>query len=133
MSLAACDDGFGPWGSEGFYVARSANGDRVPAVLFEQSGSDPYSVSLLGGELHLRGDDTFRMELDYFERDGDAETFYSQGISGEWYWEGDGITLDYFDPDVEDWRVLRAHRRHDTMEVTIAGVAGQSVRVVFVR
>lgn len=131
LSLAACDDGFGPWGSEGYYFARQANGARLPAVLYSESGPTPYSVTLLGGELRIRGDDTFRMELDYFERDGGTEIRYSQGINGSWYWDGDGIRLDYIDPELDEWRSLRANRRYDQMEVTIAGVAGQSVRVVF--
>lgn len=131
LSLAACDDGFGPWGSEGYYFARQANGDRLPAVLYEESGPVPYSVSLTGGELRIRGDDTFRMEIDYHERDGTTNTYYTQGIAGNWTWDGDGIRLDYIDPATDNWRSLRANRRYDQMEVTIAGVAGQTVRVVF--
>jgi hypothetical protein len=133
MSLAACDDGFGPYGSEGLYGAHSANGDRLPAVLYEESGPVPYSITLIGGELRLRSDDTFRMELDYFEVDGNTHRSYSQGIAGEWYWDGDGMRLDYIDPEFDEWRSLRAHRRYDQVEVTIAGVDGQTVRVVFSR
>jgi hypothetical protein len=135
ISLAACsDDVFGPWGSEGFYDLRTANGVRVPAVVFDRSGNNELTVTMVGGELVLRGDDSFRLDIDYEEWDGRTETRYTQGIAGTWEWEGDEIFLDYRDPFTGNWEYLAATKRHDDVELLIPGaVAGSSIRVVFRR
>jgi hypothetical protein len=134
LSLTACVDVYGSWGSEGLYDARTANGARVPAIVYERLGSGGYTVTLTGGSLRLRGDDTFRLDLDYSEYDGHSTTYYTQGISGEWSNDDGTIWLDYVDPEIGDWVSLAAIRRHDTLELTIPGAqTGASIRVTFER
>ena len=134
LSLTACDDFVGPWGSSGTYDLLSANGEPVPAVLYSRGGANRYSVTLTGGELRLRDDDTFTLDLDYVEDDAGVQTRYTQGIAGEWSTENDTIWLDYVNPDTGDWTSLGATRRHGTLELTIPGaVAGTTVRTVFAR
>jgi hypothetical protein len=131
---SGCSDVFGPWGSEGFYDLRSANGDRVPAVVFERYGNDPLVVTMLGGELHLRRDDSFRLDIDYVEHENGTEFRYTQGVSGYWEWDGDAIWLDYIDPQTGEWESLAANRHHDALEIVIPGVLrGTSIRTVFRR
>jgi hypothetical protein len=134
ISMAACSDVFGPWGSEGLYDLRTANGQRVPAVVFARSGNSQLTVTLVGGELFLRRDNSFRLDMTYEEWDGRAETRYTQGISGTWEWNGDEIFLDYLDPETGEWDYLAATHRHNDVEISIPGaVVGSSIRVVFRR
>jgi hypothetical protein len=134
ISMAACSDVFGPWGSEGLYDLRTANGQRVPAVVFNRSGSSQLTVTMVGGELFLRGDDSFRLDIEYEEWDGRTETRYTQGITGTWQWDGDEIFLDYFNPDTGEWDYLAATHRHSDVELVIPGaVVGSTIRVVFRR
>ena len=94
----------------------------------------PLVVTLTGGLLRLRDDDTFTLDIDYAEDDGAAHTHYTLGIAGEWSPENDTIWLDYVDPDTGNWTSLGAIRRHGTIEITIPGaVAGTTVRTVFNR
>lgn len=133
ISVAACSD-FGPWGSEGLYDLRTANGQRVPAVVFDRSGSNQLTVTMVGGELFLRSDDTFRLDIDYEEWDGRALTRYTQGITGTWEWDGDEIFLDFVDPYTGEWDYLAATHRHDDIEISIPGaLPGTSIRVLFRR
>lgn len=134
LSLTACDDFVGPWGLSGTYDLQSANGDPVPSVVYSRGGTNPLVVTLTGGLLRLRDDDTFTLDIDYAEDDGAAHTHYTQGIAGEWSPENDTIWLDYVDPDTGNWTSLGAIRRHGTIEITIPGaVAGTTVRTVFNR
>lgn len=134
ISLSACSDAFGPWGSEGLYDLRTANGQRVPAVIFERSGNNQLSVRMVGGELLLRRDNSFRLDITYEEWDGRTETRYTQGVSGTWEWSGDEIFLDYLDPTTGEWEYLAATHRHNDLELLIPGaVVGTSIRVVFRR
>jgi hypothetical protein len=133
ISVAACSD-FGPWGSDGLYDLRTANGQRVPAVVFDRSGNNQLTVTLVGGELFLRSDHSFRLDIEYEEWDGRTETRYTQGIAGTWEWEGDEIFLDFRDPSTGEWDFLAATHRHNDIELAIPGaVAGSSIRVVFRR
>ena len=133
MSVAACSD-FGPWGSEGLYDLRTANGQRVPAVVFDRSGSNMLTVTMVGGELFLRRDDSFRLDIEYEEWDGRTQTRYTQGITGTWSWDGDEIFLDYLDPSTGRWDYLAATHRGNDVEISIPGaLPGTSIRVVFRR
>jgi hypothetical protein len=132
--MAACSDVFGPQGSEGLYGLRTANGQRVPAVVFARSGNNQLTVTLVGGELFLRRDHSFRLDMTYEEWDGRSETRYTQGISGTWEWSGGEIFLDYLDPESGRWDYLAATQRRNDMEISIPGaVVGSSIRVVFRR
>ena len=134
MGAGACVEVFDPWGPEGFYGLRYANGERVPAVVYYESGNGPFEITLLGGELRLRADGTFRMDLDYAEWDGRVETRYTQGLTGEWDQEHDTVWLDYIDPETSDWTSLAANRRHETLEFSMPGViSGAPIRVEFLR
>jgi hypothetical protein len=131
ISVAACSD-FGPWSSEGLYDLRTANGQSVPAVVFDRSGNNQLTVTMVGGELFLRSDDSFRLDIDYREWDGRTETRYTQGITGTWEWDGGEIFLNYLDPYTGDWDYLAATHRHNDVEISIPGaVAGSSIRVLF--
>ncbi len=134
VSTSGCIAVFDSWDPRGLYDLRSANGDYVPAVVFSRNGSGGYTVTLLRGDLRLRGDHTFRMELDYIDEDATSETRYTQGISGEWSDDNDTIWLDYVDPESGDWASLAAFKRHNELEVNIPGaVSGASVRALFER
>ena len=131
ISVAACSD-FGPWGSEGLYDLRTANGQSVPAVVFDRSGNNQLTVTMVGGELFLRSDDSFRLDIDYEEWDGRTRTTYTQGITGTWEWDNGEIFLNYLDPFTGDWEYLAATHRHNDVEISIPGaVAGSSIRVLF--
>ena len=84
LSLTACDDFVGPWGLSGTYDLQSANGDPVPSVVYSRGGTNPLVVTLTGGLLRLRDDDTFTLDIDYAEDDGAAHTHYTQGIAPRW-------------------------------------------------
>jgi hypothetical protein len=132
---AACTVSIEPFGPSGTYELRTANGQRVPAVVFSRTGADGYTVTLLGGEVRLRGDNTFRMDLDYVDVDARTETRYTQGVNGDWSTDRDGtIWLDFVDPDTGDWTSLAAFRSSDNLEITIPGATvGSTVRTTFQR
>jgi len=134
LAPAACVGIFDVWGPSGTYDLSSANGQRVPAVVFSQSGTSPLTITLLGGQVRLRDDHSFRMDVDYLEFDGHQETRYTQGISGHWSEDRETVWLDYFDPDTGDRSSLAANEYHDQLEMTIAGATdGTTIRIVFVR
>ncbi len=134
VGLTACDDLLGPWGTEGTYRADEVNGRVVPAVVFQRIGSSAFAVSVVGGELRLRGDGTFRLDLEYSEVEPTAEIRYGVALAGRWTRDDDAVLLQYTDPDTGRWRTLAATRRRGTVEVTLpaAGV-GVSMRVLFAR
>src|SRR4029079_1061324 len=120
-------------GPQGTYDLTSANGQRVPAVVYSESGTSPFTITLLGGQVRLRDDHSFRMDLDYLEFDGHTETRYTQGISGHWSEDRESVWLDYFDPDSGDRASLAADEYHGDLELTIAGSTDAStIRIVFV-
>jgi len=134
MGLAACDDLLGPWGTEGTYRADEVNGRAVPAVVFQRIGSTAFAVSVVGGELRLRGDGTFRLDIDYLETEPTAEVRYGVALAGRWSRDAGGVLLEYTDPTTGRWRSVAATQRRGTLEVTLpaAGV-GVSMRVLFAR
>jgi hypothetical protein len=132
LSLSACIEFIGPWGISGRYDLYAANGASVPAVVYSRNGAHPFVITLTGGELRLRDDESFTLDLDYVENDGGAETRYTQGIAGQWSSENDTVWLDYVDPTTGERTSLGAFWHHSTLEVTIPGaVQGATVRVAF--
>ena len=133
ISLAACDDIFGPEAA-GVYSLTSANEQYVPAVVFSKTGSGAFDVSLVGGVMRLRHDETFTLQLDYLERDARSDTFYSQSVSGHWSEDNDFVRLEYIDPDTGTWHSLGGFRRYRGVELTLpVSTYGVNVRTVFER
>jgi hypothetical protein len=133
MSLAACYDVFAPEAT-GVYTLTTANDREVPAVVFSRSGTGAFDVSLVGGTLRLRHDDTFSLQLDYVEHDAGSDTFYSQSFSGDWYQDVDFVRLQYVDPDTGDWHSLGGFQRYRGVEVTLpVSNYGVNVRTLFER
>lgn len=134
LAAGACYDPFGPWGPTGTYYVESANGQGIPAALVTRVGSGAFTVWLTGGELRLRRDGSFRLELDYVESDDRAEVYYTQGLSGTWEREYDAVHLYYSDPETGHGRVVTAYRHYGELEVTLPGLAyGVSVRLILDR
>ena len=134
LAAGGCVDVYGPWGTSGTYHVLAANGQGIPAVLLTRVGEDGYTVRLTGGELRLRGDESFRLDLDIVESDRVSDTFYTQGLSGVWDRYGDVIRLEYTDPETGAWLSVAAYRGDGQLEVTLPGlVYGINVRLVLER
>jgi hypothetical protein len=126
-------DGFGPSAS-GTYHVLSANGQGIPAVLVTRTGPDGFTAHLTDGELRLRSDRTFRLDLDFVESDRVSDTYFTQGMSGSWDRHDDVIHLTYTDPDTGAWRTASAYREFGTLEVTFPGLLyGLNIRLVLDR
>lgn len=134
MGSTACVDVYAPWGTSGTYELYSANGRPVPTVIYSRSGNRPWTLSLIGGEIRLRSDHTFRLDLTYRDVEGSTETVYTQGISGSWEREDDTVWLDFQDPDTGELVSVAVNRRHSELEFNVSGaVPGSTVRIVFIR
>jgi hypothetical protein len=134
LSATACVDVYAPWGTSGTYELYSANGRPVPAVIYARGGTRPWTLSLIGGEMRLRGDHTFRLDLTYRDRDGSIETVYTQGLSGTWEREDDTVWLDFQEPETGEWVSVAVNRRRSELEFNVRGaVPGSTVRILFVR
>ncbi len=134
VGLTACSDLLSPWGTEGTYRADEVNGRTVPAVIFERIGSSAFAVRVEAGELRLRGDGSFRLDLAYAEIEPTAEVRYEVATTGRWARDDRGVVLEYTDPTTGRWRSIAATSRRGTLELTLpaAGV-GVSMRVLFAR
>ncbi len=132
--LMACDDAFGPWGSSGTYALSTVNGQALPAPVFQRVGNDAWSVSVIGGELRLRSDHTFRMDVEYLEQEPGAEVRYATALTGRWGRENDLVTLEYVDPGTGRWRAIAAVRRRGSLEFSLAAAGiGVGMRALFER
>jgi hypothetical protein len=136
LAAGACVvvDPFGPWSPSGTYYVVSANGQGIPAVLVTRVGDGGFMARLTGGELRLRSDRSFRLDIDLLESDRVSDTYFTQGLSGTWEGSGDAVRLTYVDPDTDAWRSVWAYREHGDLEVTLPGIVyGINVRLVLDR
>jgi hypothetical protein len=134
LALAACDDGWGVWGVGGTYQLEAVNGRNIPAVVFERVGRDDFQVAVVNGELRLRGDNSFRLDIMYRETEPGTETEYGTSLAGRWERHDDLVVLEYVDPGTGRWWSMAAVPRNGSLEFSLpaAGV-GVGMRVLFER
>lgn len=134
LSVAACDEGFFPWGVTGTYQLEAVNGRNIPAIVFQRVGRDDFTVSVINGEMRLRGDGSFRLDVGYRETEPGAETEYGVSLAGRWERYDDLILLEYVDPGTGRWVSMGAVPRNQSLEFSLpaAGI-GVGMRVLFER
>ena len=111
----------------GTYTLRTANGDPLPAVVFED---ELETLELLGGLIDLRADGTFEIEIDSRTIFADEETEETEIIEGTFTARGRQLT---FRADDGTSLVASIDGAEITMSFRDFPVTGETLALVFRR